>query len=310
MKKSEGKKKKVWKRAVVLFLLVGYLIQVLIYSSFSAEPGTIVVIDQPVNTSLFKENIVTEACFVKLIPCPNKKMSMEGQGAATLPPTANVGSASHGTQMVSVILSVNPSAKIIPIAIYGLSDKGNPGIASLEEINSALNWVIENRVKYNITVVSISQGKVLPTCNVPAGMAEQVATLKSFNVPVIAATGNDSNRSAVNGPACIDDVVSVGATDNPDPGTKKLAYDKTAKPYIARYSNGWSKTDFYLNGRWYVKNADGTTKFTVGTSTATASLAGLWSLNPGTFDATYSKFAIGSTETKNEWLTGRYVLIP
>jgi hypothetical protein len=309
MKKKEGKKK-VWKRAVVLFLLVGYLIQVLIYSSFSAEPGTIVVIDQPVNTSLFKDNIVTEACFVKLIPCPNKQMSMEGPGAATLPATVNVASASHGTQMVSIILSVNPSARIIPITVYALSNKGNPGVASLEEIKAALNWVIQNRVKYNITVVSISQGKLLPKCDVPAGMAEQIAALKAVDVPVIAATGNDGNRTAVYGPACISDVVSVGATDNPDPGTKKLAYDKLAKPYIARYSNGWATTDFYLNGRWYVKNADGTTKFIVGTSNATASLAGLWSLNPGTFDATYSKFAIGSTEAKNEWLTGRYVLIP
>lgn len=308
MSKKEGKKK-VWKRTLVLFILVGYLLQVLIYSSFSATPGTIVVIDQPVNTSLFKDNIVTEACFVKLIPCPNKKMSMEGPGAATLPLTANVASASHGTQMVSVILKVNPSAKIIPIAIYGLSDKGNPGLSSLEEVKAALNWVIENRVKYNITVVSISQGKVLPTCNVPAGMVEQVATLKAVQVPVIAATGNDSNRTAVNGPACISDVVSVGATDNPDPGTKKLAYDKLANPYIARYSNGWATTDFYLNGRWYVTNADGTTKFTVGTSNATASLAGLWSLSSGTFDEIYGKIAIGSTDAKNEWLTGRYVFI-
>lgn len=295
-------------KSLIVLAVLGSSVQA--FPAVADTPPSVVIIDQPINTGLFKGSIATEACFVKLIPCPNKQMTMEGLGAATLPSTVNVASASHGTQMASIILSINPSIKIIPIAVYGLSDKGNPGLASLEEIKSALGWVIDNRVKYNIVAVSISQGKVLPNCDVPSGMVAQVATLKSFNVPVIAATGNDANRSAVNGPACIDDVVSVGATDNPDPGTQKLTYDKTAKPYIARYSNGWNKVDFYANGRWYVKNADGTTKFMVGTSNATASIAGLWSLNSGTFDSIYSKFTIGSTVATNEWLTGRYISIP
>ena len=120
---------------------------------------------------------------------------------------------------------------------------------------------------------------------------------------------SDGNRTAVNSPACIPDVVSVGATDNPDSGTKGIAYDKKATPVIARYSNGWSQTDFYLNGRWYVTNLDGTTKFMVGTSNASASMAAWWLLNrKDTFDATYTSLV--TTPTRNDWLSGRYVALP
>ena len=160
-------------------------------------------------------------------------------------------------------------------------------------------------------MVNVSQGAVFAGCAVPTGTADVVASLKAANVPVIAATGNNSNRTAINSIACLSDVVSVGATDNPDPGITKKAYDKTAKPYIARYSNGDATVDFYLNGRWYVTNYNGTTKIMAGTSTATASLAGWWLLNrKSSFDETYNWLVSSSVSTSNEWLSGRYISLP
>ena len=154
--------------------------------------------------------------------------------------------------MASIALAVNPAAKIIPIRIVGITAAGNPSLYSLDDVQNALNWIVANRVKYNIAVVSLAQGAIFAGCRVPAGMAASIATLKAANVPLVTAVGNDSNHTAVFSPACLTDTVAVGATDNPDPGVTGIAWDKKAVPYIARYSNGaQGQTDFFTNARCY-----------------------------------------------------------
>ena len=206
-----------------------------------------------------------------------------------------------------VILAINPDVKIIPIRIVGVTDSGIVDIYSLRPVKTALDWVIANAQKYNIAAVNISQGSIQANCAVPDGMREQVLALKQLNIPVIAATGNLQNRKAVNSPACISDVVSVGATDNTSIDGR-TPYDINAVPTIARYSNGWNQTDFYLNGRWYVTNINGSRTFTAGTSNATATLSAYWVLNlKSSFDETYNFLLAKTISTNNQWLSGRYL---
>jgi hypothetical protein len=275
----------------------------------AVEPS-IALIDVGFNTEIFKNNIIYEVCNVEYTVCSNKKTFMEGPGSASFGPSKN-SAASHGTQMLSIILNINPKAKVIPMRITGLTDAGNPYIYSLDAVKSSLDWIITNREKYNISVVSLAQGKIFAGCKMPTGMAEDLAILKAKNVQVVVATGNDSNRTTMMAPACSPDVISVGATDNPDPGSKGLAWDKKAKPYIARYSNGNSSTSVYANARWYVTNLDGTTKFMVGTSNAEASVASWILLNKGAdWNATYKNLLSAATGTaSNEWLTGKFIFI-
>jgi len=271
---------------------------------------SIAVIDTGLNGMWFNSSLVAEACFVEFGYCANGNTSMEGTGAATLPSTTHA-ALDHGSQMVSVIKRVNPDAKIVFIRIVGVNKSGAPNLYSLRAVKLALDWVITNQAKYNISVVNLSQGAVMGNCEVPVGMPKQIADLKAINVPVIVATGNTSNRKQVNSPACLEDTVSVGATDNPWTGAGTKEYNRDAKPSIARYSNGNNTTDFYLNGRWTVTNLNNTTKFMVGTSNATASLSAWWLLNrKATFDETYNTFATGATIASNEWLTGRYIQLP
>ena len=281
-------------------------------SSFAAsadQPPAVAVIDSGVPTSLFP-NIITEVCILEYSSCPNGKSQMEGAGSATIAPSTN-STLAHGTEMLSIISKVNPSAKLIPIRIVGVLGNGLPYIYSNNAVKLALDWVVANRTKFNITTVNISQGKIFAGCSVPPGTAADIAALKAANVAVIAATGNDSNRSAMMSVACLPDVVSVGATDNPDPGTSGKPYNPSASPYIARYSNGTAQTSFYLNARWYVLEPNGTTKFMVGTSNATAAMAGWWSLNyQGSWQATYDYMARNAKTAYNQWLSGRYVELP
>lgn len=274
-------------------------------------PPAVVVIDTGTNTSLFKDSISYEVCLLTSFKCPNGKMTMEGTGAANIPVSTNK-ALNHGTQMVSLVLRFNPTAKVIPIRIVGISPSGTPGFYSMEDVQNALNWVVANRVKHNIAVVSLAQGAVFPGCKVPEGMAASIATLKAAHVPLITAVGNDKNRTNVFSPACLPDAVSVGATDNPWPGSQPIEYDPKAAPYIARYSNGaQGQTDFFLNGRWNALQLDGTTKFTTGTSGASAAFAGWWLLNrKETFDATFNALMATTVDAKNEFQTGKYVRLP
>lgn len=271
-------------------------------------PPTLVLIDAGVNTSLFP-NIVYEVCTVENGLCPNGKNFMEGTGASNLPQTTNA-SLNHGNQMLSIITKISPNAKVIPIRIIGITNTGVPYLYSLASVKSALDWVVANREKFNISVVSLSQGKIFADCKMPDGMATDLAVLKANNVQVVASTGNDSNRTAMFSPACSPDVISVGATDNPAVKAG-VTWNKTATPYIARYSNGTAQTTLYANARWFVTNLDGSTKFMVGTSNATASVAGWVFLNKGAdWNATYTNLITAAKGTaSNEWLKGRYLFI-
>ena len=254
----------------------------------AAPIQAIAVIDVGVNASVVS-NIVTEVCIIESLTCPNGKKFMEGTGAANTG-ISTVAAVNHGTNMVSIINKVNPTVGVIPIKIAATNAQGNLGLYTNDAVKQALDWVVANRVKYNIVAVSISQGRILGNCYVPAGTTENVKALKDANVPVIAAAGNDGNKTQMHSIACLPDVISIGATDNPDPGITKQAYCKTCTPTIAKYSNG--NPTFYLNGRWYVTQTDGSTKFMTGTSTATASFAAWWVLNyKTTYTDTLAQFA-------------------
>ena len=297
-------------KKLIIALFVSALTVSTVPAVVADTPPTIAVIDVGTNSSLFTNAIATEVCVISSYKCPNGKLFMEGPGAANIAITTNK-EVNHGTQMLSIVTMVNPSAKIIPIRIAGINPNGNLALYSLEDVKAALDWVIANRIKYNIAVVSLSQGRIFANCKVPVGMAAQIATLKAAQVPVITAVGNDGNHTTVMAPSCLTDTVAVGATDNPYPGVQPIAYDVKAVPYIARYSNGaQGQTDFFLNARWYTLQLDGTKRFTVGTSNATAALSGYWLLNrKATFDETFASILSNTTKIKNEFQSGSFVTI-
>lgn len=272
-------------------------------------PPSVAIIDSGINTALFAGSVVDEVCILEWSLCPNGKNVMDGVGAANTGVQTAL-TLTHGNEMASIITKVNPAIKIIPIRVVGITDKGNPYIYSNNAVKQGLDWVVANRVKYNIQAVNVSQGKIFPGCTLPTGTQADIDALRAANVAVIAATGNDSNRTAVMSIACAPGVIAIGATDNPDPGTSGKSYNPNAKPYIARYSNGNAATDFYLNGRWYALQPNGKQKFTVGTSIATAAFTGWYTLNyKGSIAATYQYLVGTATVASNEWLSGKYLFV-
>ena len=185
----------------------------------------------------------------------------------------------------------------------------NLGLYSNKAVKSGLDWVAANRTKYNIVAVSVSQGKIFKNCGVPDGTAKVVNELRANEVAVLAAAGNDRNVDEMLSIACLPGVISIGATDNPDPGASGIAFCRSCSPTIARYSNG--NPTYYLNGRWYVTQGNGTTKFTVGTSNATAAFTGWWVLNwKGSIQSTLDHLDGTSLAITNGSRSGKYISLP
>jgi hypothetical protein len=287
-----------------LLALVLLLVGVLFPAQANTTP-TVAIIDVGFNASLFQNNVVTEVCIVSNAACPNGQRFQEGVGAASVSANA-LPAFAHGTTMLSILTSVNPDAKVVLVRVLGMNTNGRAGAYTIDDITKALVWIVNNSSRLNIKAVSVSQGRVNAPCRATPELTGAVSSLKKQEVAVIASTGNEKNRTNIAVPSCIDDVVSVGATDNPLAGS---AWDKNATPTIALYSNGSATTDFYTNGRFFHTAQNGSRQFAVGTSNATAAFAGWWMKNlKSTINETYA--SITTTTASNQWLTGRYVFIP
>lgn len=233
----------------------------------SAEQPTVVVIDNGIDISnkTISGRIVQEVCILVQNTCPNGKNFMEGLGSATLDPVkATKNGFYHGTAMTGIIVE-NSSANVIAIRNIGMNQDGTKAVSNVSVFERSLQWVADNKDKYNIVGVSISQTiRTTGICMSNKSIESNVALLKSFGIPVVASSGNDSDYVRISFPACVKDVIAIGATD---PATAKGQYP-------ALYSN--LSDDFYMLGTMNVFSNNTTKSRTVGTSNATALFLSRW----------------------------------
>ena len=94
-------------------------------------------------------------------------------------------------------------------------------------IARALNWVINNRERYNITSVNIgtldAKSHRQP---VPTVIDDPLRTLRELGIWVSAPTGNSGHIDGISWPACANDCFGVGAV-----------HHLTGVPHLNRYSN-------------------------------------------------------------------------
>ena len=153
---------------------------------------------------------IVEACFADR--CPNGRPRMVGPGAAR-PVHA------HGTHVAGIALGrgrgvsgVAPKAGLIAINVFERS-----GGARNSNILAALDWLIGVARTGRATIASV---------NMSLGAARHFAEpcpdriydlaaklLARQNVALVAAAGNESSRHGISHPACVRDIISVGAID-------------------------------------------------------------------------------------------------
>lgn len=254
-----------------LFIAIFAIFIVLVLASDEASSQvqpTIAVIDTGIDMThpVLQNKITQEVCIMDFKLCPNGNSFMEGTGAATLDPIKSVNNGFyHGTQMSSVIINNNPNAKIVFIRIVGMNSNGSRASTSINAIAKAMDWIVANQSKYNISVVSMSMST---SCVKNTTIEKDISKLQSINVPSIFPTGNGYDYTKIDFPACIPQSVAVGALDQD--------YGKGMFP--ALYSNNSIDTDFYALGTMKVAGPNGTYVNGVGTSISSALLASKWLL--------------------------------
>lgn len=181
---------------------------------------TLAILDTAIDTSLpiFKDRIIQEVCVLERGPCPNGTNLQEGPGAASMSESTITKSGfEHGTQMAYLAANANPNMKIVFVRIIGNNPSGSRQVATEATVYNALQWVIDNKDKYNIQAVSMSQSArnfVSGSDYCPRTPTTQlkIQTLLASNIPFFAPAGNDYDYSRVNWPACLPESIAVGAT--------------------------------------------------------------------------------------------------
>jgi hypothetical protein len=207
--------------AIGVILVVIYLILV----GFNAIPAhaastgsNIAIIDTGYDPSVasFKDKVIYEKCINWLeATCPNGKLSMDGAGSAQLTSKQlGTGTAMHGTEMMLNSIATNSNTKFVFIRAFSIN---KAVIAPLDtDIVNILNWIYANKDTYNIGAVTMSYGRPVTstTCPNSTTLTNAVNQLKSVNIPVIAAAGNNYDYSHIDFPSCNTGVISVGSSVN------------------------------------------------------------------------------------------------
>lgn len=234
-------------------------------------PPSLVIIDTGIETALpiFQSHLIYEVCILDWNLCPNGKNFQEGPGTATLrADVLNTSGFDHGTQMASIALNQYGDLRFIMIRIVASNGYGNRMTVTNENVGRALQWVLDNREKFNIRAVSMSQGQHTllagsKYCPSIPSVQKNVVQLKGVGVGVFFPTGNAGDKKRIDWPACIPESIAIGAVNEKDE--------------IPKYSNmDFALTDMYAIGNLKAIGSAGSTVNAVGTSISTQVAAVQW----------------------------------
>jgi len=112
----------------------------------------------------------------------------------------------HGTNVSGIVLSVAPAAHIVALDVF------SGATAWTSDIMTAIDWVIQNKAKYNIVAINMSLGGGTSSTTCPSDpLAVSVSSARAAGILSAVASGNSGSLSAISSPACGPDAVSVGA---------------------------------------------------------------------------------------------------
>ncbi len=252
------------------------------------------VIDSGVyNHSAFDTRLRKEVCYCSATEGTNSSCCPDGTSLQT---SGLIGDNNgHGTHIAGIIASndntykgIAPEAGIVSVKVLNSSGSG-----TTSDLISAMEFCINNRTAYNISVISLSlgcSGGFTSTCDSSSvcdsdSLATLVNSAVAKNITVVAAAGNSGSTNQMLSPACITNVTSVSSTDKNDA--------------ISSFSNRNSFTDLLAPGG-SISSTYNTGGFATGsgTSQATPHVSGaillLQNYKNRENGTTYSPFALQS----------------
>ena len=241
----------------------------------TAENVVVAVLDTGIDTDNtdLADDLIHQACFLDFDgtingvgECPNGSDRQIGAGAAE-------DGAGHGTHVSGIVTSggVNASVGVAPgadiVAIKVLDNSSFAGsFFSFTEIVAALDYVLNDRPDVQVINMSLGTNALFAgDCDNAAAFtmagAAVINALRANGVIAFASAGNNSSGTQMTAPACLSNVIAVGATDDLD--------------VVAGFSNSNASTDLMAPGVNIISSAigNGTTSAS-GTSMASPTAAG------------------------------------
>ncbi len=146
----------------------------------------------------------------------------------------------HGLPVTEIVRAVSPDAIVLSFDVAAVWDDNVKGcvFANVEE---GLRWAMRIASEQNVRVVNLSLGgDALSTpCGGPGGGPTEIQRLFHAGVALVAAAGNDGLATAITAPACLPQVISVGATYDTS-GQKiqsEICSEIATVDWLACYSN-------------------------------------------------------------------------
>jgi subtilisin len=207
---------------------------------------SIVVIDTGVDTTNpnLARRVVAEACFTAERPpagtagaatahavatttgrgdCPDGSIAQFGPGAAA--PCTGRPECSHGTAVASVaaadgpdVWGAAPGASVIAVQVFSsVRDAADRVLTDEASLVRALEWVEQLRRTRPVAAVNLSLGgaPVATPCTASPALTSVIERLSAVGTAVVASAGNQGSDTMLSFPACLPQVVSVGAEGTP-----------------------------------------------------------------------------------------------
>ncbi len=257
----------------------------------------IAILDTGVDAAhpFFGGRVVAEACFSTNNPgdgatslCPGGATEFVGSGAAA---PCTVTGCDHGTHVAGIAAGnggVAPGASIIAVQIFSKINNclafSLPSPCALSYVSDqvrALDWLASTTFNPPLAVVNLSLGagsfSSVAACETNSGGAvlkPAIAALRNQGIITVVSSGNGGATNALSLPACLSNVVSVGATTKTTP--EQVASFSNSAPFLTVLAPGVAITSAVPGGGSAAKS---------GTSMAAPHVAGaialLRSARPG-----------------------------
>ena len=177
--------------------------------------ATIAVLDTGIDTGHpdFGGRVVAEQCFCDNLDgtgcCPGGTLQRSGPGAAE----DDNGHGTHVSGIAAGASGVAPSARIVAVKVMDAQNR----FRSFRQIYDALAWIADHRPDVDVINMSLgSFARYEPSqcagAAVSIGLQPVIASLRARGVLISACSGNDGDTKATWLPACMDEVLGVGAT--------------------------------------------------------------------------------------------------
>jgi subtilisin family serine protease len=147
----------------------------------------------------------------------------------------------HGVPVSEIVRTVAPDARVLTFDVIAEWDEREDHCV-FTNVSDGLRWALHIASTYNVRVVNLSFGGdalSIPCGGSGGGGEEEIRALFEFGITVVAASGNDGLTSAISAPACLPEVISVGATYDTS-GQRidsKICSENSTVDQLACYSN-------------------------------------------------------------------------